>query len=130
MLVNENQFFLTGAGHFGFGFIVGAFVLFVLLSVRKNNIFVQLYIPFLPFVLGIIAVLPYVFSEPKTCELHFWMNLFFLYSWAHCHSVIMALLGHLHIVALLCGVIYCMIVLHYISLVKRVRRYGGLSKRG
>lgn len=124
----SEQDFLTGAGHFGFGFIGGAVLLVLLLLFLRKNLFVQMYAPFLPFVVGFVAVLPYLFVFQKTCNQPFWANVFFLYSWVHCQSFIVAYLSNLHFVALICGAIYSVIILRYIFLVKRIRRNGWYKK--
>lgn len=122
--------FLTGAGHFGFGFIVGSLLFILLVMSLRKSFFIQVYTPFLPFLLGLMAIVPYSFLPQQTCSLPLVANAFLFYSWAHCHAGIIQLLGNLHLVVLVCGVIYCFIVLRYISLVKRVRRYGWPKKRG
>jgi hypothetical protein len=119
--VNE---FLTGAGHFGFGFVSGTFVFLLVILVFKKRFFIQLYAPFIPFVFGGVAALPYTFLYQKTCNITELANFFFFYSWVHCQSIIIAMLGNLHFVVLICACIYTFIIWRYIALVKRVRRYG------
>ncbi len=116
--------YLTGAGHFGFGFLLGTAIFMLLIIVFRRNYFVQVYSPFLPFVLGLVAVLPYSFIYKEQCELPMALNIFVLYSWAHCQSAIVSLLAHLHFVVLVCALIYGAIILRYIFLVRRVRRFG------
>jgi uncharacterized membrane protein len=118
------DYVLTGAGHFGFGFIVGTVVLLVMMMLKKKSLSVQLYAPFLPFLFGFVAALPYAFLETATCDLPFLANLFFFYSSVHCNAVVISLLGNIHLVMVICAVIYCFILMRYITLVKRVRRYG------
>lgn len=118
------NYFLTGAGHFGFGFLVGTCLLLVLLVLRRRQLSVQLYAPFLPFFCGFFSVIPYVLFFQKTCLMPAWSNVFFLYSWVHCQSVVVNFLGNIHVVGLICGVVYSLIILRYISLVKHLRRYG------
>lgn len=126
---NSDIYFLSGVGHFGFGFIVGALLSCVLLAWKRQHLGVQMYAPFIPFSLALVAMLPYVFFFQKTCELPLWANIFVFYSLVHCHAVVVASLGNVHFVAVICGLIYCVIVMHYIVLVKRVRRYGRTGKR-
>ncbi|ODS23121.1 hypothetical protein AB835_10385 [Candidatus Endobugula sertula] len=71
-----NQF-LTGAGHFGFGFLIGAGFMLISMALLRKNLFIQIYSPFLPFVCGFFSSLPYVFLFQKTCELPAWSNIFF-----------------------------------------------------
>lgn len=39
-------------------------------------------------------------------------------------------LSNIHVVGVICGIIYCLIIWKYIRLVKRVRRYGWLGRGG
>ncbi len=123
------NFFLTGAGHFGFGFIFGTVLFLCLAVVMRKSLKVQMYGPFLPFVFGFFAVLPYPFFFKETCDLPAIANVFLFYPWAHCQPLLIKFLGNLHLVAVLCGVIYGLILLRYIGLVKSVRRHGWKSRR-
>lgn len=116
--------FLTGAGHFGFGFIVGTIILLLLVLLFRKSLFIQIYAPFLPFLLGVVAAFPYALFYQKTCDLPALANMFFFYSWAHCQSMIINVLGNLHFVVLICACIYGFIIMRYIRMVKRVRRSG------
>jgi len=120
---------LTGAGHFGFGFVVGSIVMLLLIFLKKKSLFVNLYAPFLPFLLGMLAAVPYMFLDPSLCQPASIYNVFILYSLIHCSSLLDVFLGSLNLVAIVCGIIYCFIILRYILLVKHVRRYGW-PKRG
>jgi len=120
----EEQFYLTGASHFGFGFIIGAVLMVCLLKFKRSSLSVQLYMPFLPFLLGSVAALPYAFLEQASCVVPVFYNIFFFYSAIHCSQMVIIVLGGLHIVTILCGLIYCFILLRYIFLVKHIRRYG------
>lgn len=124
------DYFLTGAGHFGFGFIIGAVFWLLFIPLKRKSLFIQMYSPFLPFLFGFVAAAPYAFTYPKTCEISFLFNVFVLYSWVHCQSLAITFLGNLHLVVVICGFVYCLIVLRYISLVKRVRRHGWNQKGG
>jgi hypothetical protein len=128
-VIKEVDYFLTGAGHFGFGFIAGALLLLLLVVFKKKSLAVQMYAPFMPFLFGFVAVLPYTFFYQKTCDLPFSANLFFFYSSVHCNAMVISLLNNLHLVAVICAVIYGFILMRYIALVKRVRRYGWSRKR-
>lgn len=121
--------FLTGAGHFGFGFLSGTVIFILLILSFPRKLGLQIYSPFIPFVLGFLAALPYAFWFKETCEFPFYANVFYLYSWAHCNHFLITLSGNLHFVVLICACIYGFIILRYISLVRRVRRYGWVSKR-
>lgn len=117
------MFYLTGVGHFGVGFLIGwLLMLFISFAFRKN-LSVQLYTPFLPFLIGFLAVAPYVFLVRESCTFSPVINFFVFYSWIHCEEAF-RWLTNLHLVALICGGIYCLIIWRYIRLVKQVRRSG------
>lgn len=121
--------YLTGAGHFGVGFLVGSLLFIILLIAMKRKLWVQLYAPFIPFSLGVLASIPYFLTYRLTCEQPVWANLFLLYSFFHCHPLTVSVLSNLHVVVVICGLLYVFIIWHYIRLVKHVRRYGWGSKR-
>ena len=116
--------FLTGGNHFGFGFMVGSILMLCWIRLCKKSLSVQLYAPFLPFVTGFIAALPYLFLLSDVCDVGAVYNIFIFYSLVHCHPLALTLFGSLNLVALICGSIYGLIILRYIFLVKYVRRYG------
>jgi len=120
----EEQVYLTGASHFAFGFIFGSIVMVVFFKLKRSSLWVQLYMPFLPFLLGLIAAIPYIFLEPANCVVPAFYNVFFFYSALHCDYLADIVLGSLHLVTILCGLIYCFILLRYILLVKYIRRHG------
>lgn len=120
--------FLTGGNHFGFGFIVGSVLMLCLIKLCRKSLAVQVYAPFLPFVAGFIAALPYLFLPAEVCDVSAIYNVFILYSLVHCHPLALTLFGSLNVVALICGLIYSLIILRYIFLVKYVRRHGWSCK--
>jgi hypothetical protein len=115
---------LTGAGLFGFGFLVGTILWLLLLLVQKRRLVVWLYAPFLPFLIGGVAALPYTFVDRMTCDLPVIINVFVGYSLVHCNHFMIGFLGNLYLVILVCGVMYIAIIFYYISLVRRVRQNG------
>ncbi len=120
---------LTGAGHFGFGFLCGSIVMAALQRLYSKKLFVQLYAPFIPFVLGLIAAAPYaLLGDPAICNLPIWSNIFLLYNSIHCHPFVVSVLGGLNKVAIICGSVYVYIVLRYISLVRHCRSHGWGSR--
>jgi len=120
----EEHVYLTGASHFAFGFIFGAVIMAVFFKVKRGSLWVQLYMPFFPFLLGLFAALLYAFLEPASCVVPAYYNVFFLYSALHCNYLADVALGSLHLVTILCGLIYCLILLRYIFLIKYIRRHG------
>jgi hypothetical protein len=94
----------------------------ILMKIYKRRLNVQLYAPFLPFIIGLYSALPYFFlSEEK---INTWINLFLLYEIIHTNNVVITLFGRLSFVAIICGAMYLYILLRYIELVKHCRRYG------
>ena len=116
--------YLTGAGHFGVGFVAGYIVFALLVLLMKKSLFVRLYSPFTPFLIGAIAAAPYFFVDRFDCTASDWLNVFFLYSILHCQPFAIKFLGDLHVVVVVCGFLYVTIIMYYIHFVKRVRRYG------
>ena len=115
---------LTGAGHFGVGFFLGAICMVLVLFVYRRRLYIQLYAPFLPFAFGFLAIVPYMLLPVNACNLPVIFNVFVFYSWLHCQSAIAGWLGNLHLVAVMCAGIYCLMTWRYIRLIKRIRRYG------
>ena len=116
--------YLTGAGHFGVGFLVGTLMMLLVILFKKRWLFGQLYAPFLPFLLGGIAILPHFVYAKKMCDFPVYVNVFLFYPSVHCNNSVASILNNLHVVAIVCGTIYCLIIWRYIGLVKRVRRHG------
>lgn len=114
--------YLTGAGHFGIGFSLGFLIMILLYKVKKNNLAVQLYAAFIPFIIGFIASLPYLFLDVKSSEP--WLNFFLFYDFLHFNELAITFFGRLHLVTLLCGLMYLYILIRYIALVKHCRRFG------
>jgi hypothetical protein len=114
--------YLTGAGHFGVGFVVGFSVFVLTLAVFKKALWVRLYGPFIPFLLGGLAVVPYFFTYQFECNQSFWLHAFFFYPFLHCEPLLVRLFGNIHVVVVVCGLLYVFILWHYIRLVKFVRR--------
>lgn len=116
--------YLTGAGHFGVGFLFGTMIALILMVLFRKRLSVQLYSPFIPFLLGVWAAIPYTLHYSKTCDFSVIYYLFVFYPMVHCHSGIAAVLSNLYLVALICGFIYVFFLWRYIGLAKKVRRRG------
>lgn len=116
--------YLTGAGHFGVGFVCGFAIFLLLLVVLRKRLWVRLYGPFIPFLLGSISAAPYFFTYQLMCEQSFWVYAFFFYPFFHCQSLVVEFFGNIHVVVVACGFLYVFILWYYIGLVKSVRRYG------
>ena len=114
--------YLTGAGHFGVGFTFGFLVMLALYKIKKHSLSVQLYAAFIPFSIGFIACLPYLFIGEETSSP--WLNIFFFYDFLHFNKFAITFFGRLHLVFILCGSMYLYILMKYIALVKHCRRFG------
>lgn len=119
----DTQPYLVGSGHFAFGFIIGYVWMKVQQTARQESLNAQLYLPFVPICAGIWAAMPYIFF-PSSVELPFWLNIFFLYQWAHHDQLLIILLGRPNWVVLICGGLYVLILLRYIRLCHYCRRHG------
>ncbi|WP_372770752.1 hypothetical protein [Pseudoalteromonas sp.] len=117
------ELYLKGSGHFAFGYFFG-FLFFIILRKKYNRLLnVQLYSPFLPFVLGCWGVIPYLlFNSSNVAP---WMNIFMLYEVIHFNEFLSKIFNRIAYVAIVCAIMFAFIVLHYISLVKYCRRNGG-----
>jgi hypothetical protein len=119
--------YLTGAGHFGVGFVAGFTLFLFLLVVLRRALWIRLYGPFIPFVLGSLAATPYFFADQVMCDQSFWVYIFFLYPFFHCQPLFVKFFGNIHVVVVACGFLYVFILWYYIRLVKSVRRGGWLG---
>ena len=116
--------YLTGAGHFGVGFVAGFFIFLLFLGVSRKVLWVRLYGPFIPFLLGGVAAVPYFFTYKLTCDQPLWGHFFFFYPFFHCQPLFVKFFGNIHVVVVVCGLLYVVILWRYIVLVKYIRRYG------
>ena len=108
---------LSGSGHFAFGFLVGYLLLLIFRKKYHDSLNIHLYLPFLPLVFGVWAALPYIWA-PSTTNLPTWLNIFFFYPMIHLNEYLITYLGRPAFVALVCGSLYGLILLHYIRLAK------------
>ena len=117
---------LKGVGHFAFWFMAGYFVFRVVLLMTRNNLKIKLFGPFIPFVLAIIAAVPYllvtlgVVSHAQIMSGPY--NLFLFYGLLNHISPVVWLFSNFHIAVVLTGIVYLVLLLHYIRLVKVTRR--------
>jgi hypothetical protein len=115
--------YLVGSGHFAFGFSLGFLIMLATNKIYHKSINVQMYSPFLPFIIGIWAAIPYLFIYTRELD-SFWINIFILYSFIHHNEMLITIFGRLYLVTLICGLMYIYMLIRYISLVKYCRRYG------
>jgi hypothetical protein len=117
---------LKGVGHFSFWFVLGYF-LFVLIKIRlKNKASINLYGPFIPFILGITATLPYLMAvlglvEHKELADDLY-NIFLLYPMLNNLNFIVVIFSNFYFAIIFASIIYMQLLLHYIKLVKNTRK--------
>jgi len=108
------------------GFVIGYLVFRLLLFIRSENQKVTVYAPLIPFGIGGFFSLPYLVELGGMGELQDYIgqavNLFGAYGWLHHNDFAITYLTSLNIVAVVCGVLYLLIVRHYIALIKSLRR--------
>lgn len=124
---------VQGSTHFMFGFVFGYALFRLLLFVYVEHDKFLIYAPLMPFIVGIWFALPYVFELGGMGELQNYIgqavNLFGAYGWLHHNSFVTNHLAGLNKVAVICGLIYGLIILHYIRLIKALRRRKDVRRR-
>ena len=116
--------YLSGAGHFACGFLIGALLMQLSQFTWRKSLSVQLYAPFLMFAVGGWAAIPYLWLPAGDCLHSRWYNFFVFYELLHCQPIAVSVLGRLNIVALVCASVYAIVILKYIGLVTRCNKYG------
>jgi len=116
---------IQGSTHFMVGFVVGFVLMKLLLIAFRGNYKVAVYGPLIPFGTGLFFSAPYLFELWEGCELQNHIgqavNLFGAYGWLHHNPFVATYLASLNVVAVVCGVIYLLIVRHYIHLIRALR---------
>jgi len=121
---------IQGSTHFMIGFVIGFLLMKPLLIVRTGHHKVAVYGPLVPFGTGLFFSFPYLFELWGKGELQDYIgsavNLFGAYGWLHHNPFVATYLASLNVVAVVCGVIYLLIVRHYIHLIRALRaKYAG-----
>jgi hypothetical protein len=114
--------YLTGSGHFAIGFSLGFLLMIHLTKRYDQKINVQLYAPFIPFILGIFVSFPYLFLSSNNMDTA-WLNIFIFFNFLHHNDIAIMIFGRLYLVTIICGSMYVYILLRYIALIKYCRRY-------
>lgn len=125
-MIAETAASLKGAGHFTLWFLVGLLLFWLAKTVKPQNTRIQLWGPFLPFLLASVAAVPYLLQVTglisREAALHWGFAVFMLYplteqaGWSH------TLFGHFHLNVVLLALAYSSLVSHYIRFVKQLRR--------
>jgi len=116
---------IQGSTHFMIGYVFG-FLLFALSrAMLPRDYKVAAYGPLAPFGVGLFFSAPYLFELGGAGELQNYIgkavNLFGAYGWLHQNAFAVHYLASLNVVAVVCGVLYLIIVRHYIKLIRRLR---------
>lgn len=125
---------LKGVGHFTIWFLLGFILFFLILFLSKRPIQskVAIYGPFLPFVLGALATVPYVVQilglVEKNTLLNPILNLWLLYPFFEQSSLVCKWFSNFHINLLILATSYTVLIIHYIRLIKSLRTNLGKSQ--
>jgi len=123
MLEANHILHITGAGHFCISFIIGFLLMMLLNKNFSASLKVQLYSSFLPFLVGLYGAAPYFFHNGE-CNTNSLYNVFIFYSLIHNNEFMVKIFSNLNATALICSVLYVLILLRYIRLVKYTSQYG------
>lgn len=125
-MIAETAESLKGAGHFTLWFLVGVLIFWLARAAKPHEPRIALWGPFLPFVLGSVAVVPYLLQvislTSREATLHWGFAVFLFYplteqaSWAH------TLFGHFHLNVVLLAMGYTSLVIHYIRFIQQLRQ--------
>ena len=117
---------LKGIGHFSFWFVAGYFIFKTLFLFERDRFWSELYGPFIPFALGIIAAIPYLLATLGVVSFDQIMggfyNLFLLYGVINQIGPVVLIFSNFHLSLVLDSIVYLLLVLHYIRLVKTTRQ--------
>ena len=124
---------VQGSTHFMIGFVLGYALFWLLLLAGSGHDKTAVYAPLIPFVVGMWFAVPYVFELGGMGELQNYIgeavNLFGAYGWLHHSTFVANYLTGLNKVAMVCGLIYVLIILHYIRLIKALRKRKTRKRR-
>lgn len=119
---------LKGAGHFTLWFLVGYGVFLLARFAKPHNTRVQVWGPFLPFVLASCAAMPYLLQMAgllsREAALHPAFAVFLLYPLTDQARWAQALFGHFHLNVVLLALAYAHLVVHYIGFIRKHGRSG------
>lgn len=117
---------LKGIGHFTLWFLIGYLVLLIASIGKPFKSRMHVWGPFLPFVLGTIAIIPYVlqlmgFISRETALQPVFL-LMFLYPMTEQSSLANSVFGNLHLNLVLLTLAYIHMLFRYINRIKRLRQ--------
>lgn len=117
---------LKGIGHFTIWFLLGFMIFRIVLKMRKESLAVNLYGPFIPFVLGVAASMPYLLAtlgivSDQQIATQSGYNAFLFYVALNDLSLVVRIFSNFHIAVAADGIAYLSLLLHYIRLVRKIR---------
>lgn len=117
---------LKGSGHFAIGFIIGYFVFITIKRLFNKNWNIKIWGPLLPLILGGYASFPYfleVNGESVGQKVIDWkMNVFLFYNFFHFNKYLIFIFNKFYISILGVSFFYCLLIIHYIKLIKILKR--------
>lgn len=119
---------LKGMGHFTIWFLLGliAFIAYFSLSKKPIQSKMGIYGPFLPFVLGALATLPYFIQILGLLEKELFLNplsnLWFFHPFLDQSQFVCRCFSNFYLNILILAICYAVLIVHYIRLIKCVRK--------
>ena len=119
---------LKGLGHFTLWFLIGYLVLLVASIGKPDKNRIHVWGPFLPFVLGTVAAIPYALQMvgliSRETALQPVFLLLLLYPITEQSSLANSVFGNFHLNVVLLALAYAHLVFRYINQIKRLRKTG------
>jgi uncharacterized membrane protein len=117
---------LKGIGHFTLWFLIGYLVLLIASFKKPDKSRIHVWGPFLPFVLGTIAAIPYALQMvgliSREAALQPVFLLMLLYPITEQSSLAHSVFRNFHLNMVLLGLAYMHLILRYINQIKRLRK--------
>ncbi len=119
---------LRGSGHFALWFLIGYMIFVAWRQIRRCNDWMRIWGPFLPFIFGTIAVIPYLLQViggvTRETALTAPFLFFFLYPITEQSVWVQHKFGSFHLNVILVGLAYLHLVHHYIDLIRHLARFS------
>ncbi len=120
--------YLKGSGHFAIGFWFGYIIFFFLVKRLNKSFFWVSWGPFLPFIFGVIACIPYAFELADVLGedmiLNWKFNFFFFYSTLHDNKIAISIFNKFFVSSLSVVLLYCTLIVYYIKMIRKYRRHA------
>lgn len=125
-MIAETSASLKAAGHFTLWFLTGYLVLLVASIGKPDKNQLHVWGPFLPFVLGTIAAIPYALQMvgliSREAALQPVFLLLFLYPITEQSSLVHSVFGNFHLNVILLALAFMHLLSRYVKQIKRLRR--------